>query len=300
MIRLVVMWTLMWMPAAAMTAQAKALAKGGSFFPTAPADVKTQIESGFDLLYELRFAEARSKFAAWQKANPNDPLGHVSVAASYLFEEFYHQNVLTAEFFLNDKRLLGGIQGKPDKGREMSFEDANQKGRDLALTRLRANPDDADALFALTLATGMQADFMAILEKRHIESLALIKQAEGYARHLLKLRPDEADAWFSLGAANYIIGSLPAYERFLLWFGQIHGDKRLGLKQLQIAAAKGHYLKPFAKIFLALAALRDRHEDTARMLLSELVAQFPDNPLFASELARLVQPAKPAGKSAGN
>ncbi len=253
----------------------------------------TPIDKGFDLLYRLKFAEARGQFSGWQAMHPDDPLGYVSIAAGYLFEELYRQGVLTPKFFLDDKRLLGGIQEKPDEGRRSNFEEADEKGRDLALARLRADPGDADALFALTMATGMQADFKAILEKRHMESLLLIKKAEDYAERLLALRPDAADAWFSLGAGNYIIGSLPIYTRLLLWLGQIHGDKRLGMKQLGITATKGHYLKPFAEIFLALAALREKQKDVARTLLSDLVAQFPDNPLFASELVHLNQEAIP-------
>jgi predicted Zn-dependent protease len=38
---------------------------------------------------------------------------------------------------------------------------------------------------------------------------------------------------------------------------------------------------------LALAALREKKPEVARAQLSELVAEFPENPLFASELAKL-------------
>ncbi len=258
---------------------------------TAPLG-EAEIENGFNLLYQLKFGEARVEFNAWQQANPKDPLGHVAAAASYLFEEFYYQHVLTSEFFLNDELLLGGIEGKPDEARKAGFERENRKGIELAQERLDANSGDADALFALTIATGMQADFSAILMKRHLESLMQIKQAEGYAHRMLALRPDAADAWLSLGAANYIVGCLPKYKRFFLWFGRIHGGKQLGMEQLRIAAEKGHYLKPFAEIFLALAALREKQEDVARQNLRELVAQFPENPLFRAELARLGPPAE--------
>jgi len=261
-----------------------------------PARGKDLIETGFDLLYELKFEGARSQFSTWQKENLNDPLGDVSIAASYLFEEFYRQHVLTSEFFLNNARLLGGIEGQPDRNRKGRFDEANQRGRNLALRQLQAHPGDANALFALTLATGMQADFTCILEKHPLQGLSLTKEAEGYAKKLLASRPDEADAFLALGAANYIIGSLPAYKRFFLWFGRIHGDKRLGMEQLRITAERGHYLKPFAKVFLALAAMRENQQDLARKQLSDLVAQYPDNPLFASELARLNRQAVPAGK----
>jgi predicted Zn-dependent protease len=57
--------------------------------------------------------------------------------------------------------------------------------------------------------------------------------------------------------------------------------------------AVGHVAqRPFAKIMLALAALRERKPDLARIQLNELVAEFPENPLFAGELAKLkVSPA---------
>ena len=59
---------------------------------------------------------------------------------------------------------------------------------------------------------------------------------------------------------------------------------------MEIAAAHGHYLRPFAKILLALAALREKKPEVARIQLNELVAEFPENPLFASELAKLKVP----------
>jgi tetratricopeptide (TPR) repeat protein len=256
-------------------------------FSAARAGENSQIKSGFDLLYQLKFEEARREFTNWQKENPKDPLGYVALAASYLFEEFLAQRVLTSEFFLDDNRLLGGIRGKPDEGRKSNFLSANRTGRELALKLLDADPRDTEALFAMTIATGTRADFTAILEGRQLESLALIKEAEGYAKQLLVLQPDQADGWLSLGVANYILGSLPAYKRFFLWFRQIHGDKVIGMEQLRLTAEKGYYLKPFAQIFLALAAMREGRENVARSLLRDLVAQFPSNPLFQEELVRL-------------
>jgi predicted Zn-dependent protease len=92
--------------------------------------------------------------------------------------------------------------------------------------------------------------------------------------------------------ANYVIGSLPGLKKFFLGFAGIHGDKKAGIQQLQIAADHGHYLRPFAKILLALAALREKKTEVARAQLNDLVTEFPENPLFASELAKLkVSPA---------
>jgi hypothetical protein len=98
-----------------------------------------------------------------------------------LFEEFYNRGVLSSDFFLNDNRLLGGIEGKIDEKQAMSFNDANRRAREIALHRLKIDAHDPGALYALTLATGMEADYLGILEKRHFDSLRLVKQAEGLA-----------------------------------------------------------------------------------------------------------------------
>jgi len=52
------------------------------------------------------------------------------------------------------------------------------------------------------------------------------------------------------------------------------------LEQLEIAA--NHYLRPFAKILPALTALREKTSEIARARLTELVAEFPEDSLFAS------------------
>jgi hypothetical protein len=256
-----------------------------------------EIDAGFQELYQLRFSEGRDQFGVWQEKHPDDPLGDVSIAASYLFEEFYRQGVLSSSFFLNDKRLLGGIEGKPDEARAASFNRANQRAKEIALQRLKLNPRDPSALYALTLATGMEGDYLGILEKRHLDSLRLIKQAEGYAKELLAVRPDAEDAWLALGAADYIIGSLPAHKRFFLRFGGIHGDKKVGLAELQRAAEKGHYLKPYAKMLLGLAARREMQEEVARKEFTDLAIEFPANALFALELARLKHESSPAASA---
>jgi hypothetical protein len=245
------------------------------------------IDAGFRLLYELKFEQARGAFQAHQKARPEDPLGPAAEAAGYLFDEFYRQGVLTSEFFLDDDKLLEGIEGKPDPKLKAAFQSANDRAQDLARQQLKANPNDANALYVLTITTGMQGNYLGVIEKRHLQSLKIIREAESYAKRLLALRPGTGDVYVALGASNYIVGCLPAYKKFFLFFGGIHGDRQEGMQQLKIAAQSGRYLKPFAKILLALAALREKQPGLARTHLEELAAEFPRNPIFARELALL-------------
>ena len=153
-----------------------------------------ELSTGFDLLYEQRFAEARETFANWESRNPEEPFGEVAVAASYLFEELYRQNVLTSNFFLNENKFLHGIDGEPDSERMSHFQEALAQTRQLARDRQRTSPNDGEALLALTLAAGMESDALSILEKKHLEGLKRLKEANKYAKQLLAQHPDVADA----------------------------------------------------------------------------------------------------------
>ena len=251
-----------------------------------------ELEAGFHLLYELKPQEARNQFEIWQRSHPEDPLGSASEAASYLFEECYRQGVLTSEFFLNDKRFLGKIRLKPDPEIRAAFFAAVKQAQELAQLQLKTNSEDTNALFAMALSVGMLADYASLIDKQQLDSLKKIREADKYANKLLVIAPDAADAYLGLGAANYVIGSLPAIKKFFLGFAGIHGDKKAGMKQLEIAAERGHYLRPFAKILLAMAALREKKPEVARTQLTKLVADFPENPLFSKELAKIrVSPA---------
>ena len=255
--------------------------------PPAPAFTNVpELTSGFRLLYIQKFPEARAAFEAWQAQQPDEPLGPVVIAASYLFEEFFRQGVLTSEFFLNDKKFLHGIEGQPDPDRMDGFDAAIRKARLLATARLKNNSRDPEALYALTLCAGMESDADMILKKRNMEALKRLKEGNAHAKVLLAERPDAQDAYVALGSANYIIGSLSGGFRAMLWFGGIHGDKKLGMEQVGRTVEGGRYLKPFAKIMLALAARREKQNALAQKLLSELTEEFPESRLYPIEYAK--------------
>ena len=253
-----------------------------------------EISSGFRLLYIQHFPQARAQFTSWESQHQDDPFGQVAVAASYLFEEFYRQGVLTSDFFLNEKRFLKGIDGKPDPQRMEGFDDAIRKARKLAAQRLAKTRNDPEALYALTLCAGMESNADMILKKQNLEAVKRLKEANSHAKVLLAKRPDANDAYIALGSGNYIIGSLSAGFRAMLWFGGVHGDKKLGMAQLEKTIQGGLYLQPFAKIMLALAARREKQNALAQKLLRELTEEFPESPLYAAEYAKATGRTVPA------
>ena len=247
----------------------------------------TSLDEGYERMYNLEFDHAHASFREWERIHPADPMGPISNAAAYLFAEFDRLGILQSEFFVNDRHFRAPETQTPDPARKRSFEAALERGRLLADAILEHSPQDADARFATIMRLGLHADYMALVEKRYLASLAEIKSARKLAEELLAARPEYYDAYVAIGVENYLLSLKPAPLRWLLRIGGAQTDKRLGLERLRLTAEKGRYLAPYARLLLAVAALRDRDRGRARSLLTGLASAYPRNPLYARELALL-------------
>ena len=139
----------------------------------------------------------------------------------------------------------------------------------------------------MTLSSGLQADYAALIEKRNMASLKYTRDANDWADKLLAVDPDCYDARVATGFSKYIIGSMAAPVRWVLRMGGVSGDKKQGIVELQMTADHGRYLGPFARILLAIAYVRDKDNSPRPGSAGCLRDEFPKNPLFAREIARL-------------
>jgi len=249
--------------------------------------LKSSLDRGFTGLYNLDFAEAQNDFAAWEKQYPADPIGPVSEAAGYLFSEFNRLGVLEAQFYENDAAFEGRPKLSPDPLLRDRFQTAISRSENLAHARLATDPKDRDALFALTLSYGLQADYAALIEKRNMASLHFTKQASLSAEALLAVCHDCYDALLATGFSKYIIGSMAAPVRWILRMGGLPADKQGGMADLQTTADHGYYLASLARILLSIAYVREKDKTRALELLSGLQSEFPGNTLFPRQIARL-------------
>jgi len=265
------------------------LGSNAAAIDVAPPDitVSTALDHGFTGLYNLDFAGAQKDFSSWQVQHPDDPVGPVSEAAGLLFSEFNRLGILEGQFFENDESFLSRSKLSPDPDVHKQFLAALEHAQRLAHNRLAKDSKDRDALFALTLSSGLQADYAALIEKKNLASLHFAKEAAAWAQQLLAICNDCSDALVATGFSKYIIGSMNAPVRWLLRMGGLPGDKQAGIADLQMTAQHGHYLAPFARILLAIAYVRDKKKTRALELLMALRTQFPGNTLFPREIARL-------------
>jgi hypothetical protein len=101
------------------------------------------------------------------------------------------------------------------------------------------------------------------------------------------MNPPCYDAYMTAGLSEYMVGSLPFFVRWFVKFDNVQGSKEQGVKNLERVAKDGHYLKPFAKILLGIIDLREKKPRETERLLEELAHDYPSNPLFRRELAKL-------------
>lgn len=246
-----------------------------------------EIDLAFARLYNTDFPGAHAHLDRYVSAEPADPLGYAMRASAYLFSELDRLGILESEFFGDDKRIIEKKKLKPDPAVREQFTRALEDARVRATKILTANPADQNALFSMAVTQGVLMDYTALIDKRQLSSLSSARSASNYAQQLLKINPQFIDAYLTTGLTEYLLGSLPFFVRWFVHFDGVNGSKTQGIDNLQLVARSGHYLRPFAKILLAMVYLREKQPRETQKLLAALTAEFPENPLLRKELIKV-------------
>lgn len=252
-----------------------------------PSREDAALTQAYRAMYNLNFGEAFRQAESAKAIAKDDPLPWVAEACAVLFREFDRLRILRSEMFASDKTFESRAAQSWQPASKAKFDQAIAGAERLAQARLALNKNDADALFALTLTNGLRADDAALIGRKNMAALGFTKSANSYAEKLLARSPDYYDAYVATGMGKYIIGGKAVPVRWILRMGGFKGDQEEGIRELKLAAQHGHYLAPFARILLAFDDLRHERKADARQIFSELRSQFPANPLFAQEIAKL-------------
>jgi hypothetical protein len=255
--------------------------------PASAAGAPDALESGFRQMYNLDFAAAHKTFETWQESHPEDPLGAASNAAAYLFGEFERLHILEFDLFTEKRQEEKSDPYQPDPQFKAAFEAALARADDMASKILVQSSDDCNALFARILTDGLRGDYAALVEKRKRAALDYLKSSRVNAEKLIAIDPTYHDAYLAIGIENYLLGLRAAPTRWVLRLSGAQTDKDKGIANLKLTAEKGRYLAPYARLLLVIASLRDHDRNTAKKLLADLARDFPRNPLYRIELARL-------------
>jgi len=255
--------------------------------PNPIQDHSPGLDQGYFDMYNVNFPAAHQVFQQWLGQHPDDSLAAASDAAAYLFGEFDRLHIIDVQLFADQSRFDNRGRLTPDAAVRKAFDDRTAQANRLADAALARNPKDARAFYTKTLVYGMRSDYALMIDKSDLAALSLTKQASGYAKQALALDPNMYDAYLASGVENYMLSLKPAPVRWILGITGAATDKEQGIKLLTLTASQGHYLAPFARMMLAVAALRDGNPRQARSILTALSRQFPGNTLYDRQLARI-------------
>ena len=242
----------------------------------------------FHRMYNFDFPSAHAIIDPYVAAHPTEAFGYTIEAASYLYSELDRLGILETEFFESDKNISDARHKlKPDAKVHDSFYDAVNRAQSLSQAVLDKNPKDPEALFTLSLTLGELSDYMALVEKRQVASLAVTKRSYRLTKELLAIDSSYFDAYLTTGFTEYLVGSLPVVIRWFVKFDDVQGDKEKGFRTLQLVAEKGHYLKGLAKILMATGYVREKKPVEAQKLLADLTRDYPANPLLRREYQKI-------------
>lgn len=255
--------------------------------PNPIQDHSPGLDQGYFNMYNVNFPAAHQVFTQWLAQHPEDGLAVASDAAAYLFGEFDRLHIIDVQLFADQSRFDNRSRLTPDPAVRKAFDDRTSQAEKLADAALQRNPKDARAYYTKTLVYGMRSDYALMIDKKDLAALSLTKQASAFAKQALAIDPHMYDAYLASGVENYMLSLRPAPVRWILGITGASTDKEQGIKLLTLTANQGHYLAPFARMMLAVAAIREGNPQEARSILIALMKQYPGNTLYERQLARI-------------
>jgi tetratricopeptide (TPR) repeat protein len=263
------------------------VSKIGPILPSKDAVVKR----GFDHFYNSEYDKAIKDFETIQKEHPENPFATNYLLSAVMFRELYRIGALDTESYAGNSFVDRKVRKQIDPTQRKRVQELI----DLALLEseviLKADPTDADALYARGTTRGLRATWLAMAEKAWFSGLRSALGARSDHEKVLQTDPKYVDAKMSIGVHNYVIGSLNWAGRATLALGGVTGNKQKGLDYLREVAKADTLASMDAKIALALFLRREQKYPEALQVVKSMTDAYPKNFLAAVEFANLLNAA---------
>ncbi len=255
-----------------------AIAALAFFFPS-PAranelNIPPEATKAIELMYQGKPEEAVTLARQLETARPEHPLGYL-IEADVLWWNIYckwsERKYNTIDAWSHTR------PADADDNADLALSD---KVASLAEASI-AKSDTAEMELYAGLGYASRARLLAL----RYEKMPVARAGVEARKHLLRcleLDPGMADANLGLGLYNYYVDTLSAMAKILRFFmGIPGGDKRVGLRQLEIASTKGELTQMEARFNMA-RSLRNYDFDYARAeeAAAPLLTAHPANCIF--------------------
>lgn len=251
-----------------------------------PDDAPTR--EGFDRFYNSDYDPAIEDFEKSMKAHPDDPFAVNHLLEVVLVREIDREGALSAELYLGTE-FLHAKRMFVDANVRLRIQELTKQALELSEDRLRAKPDDIDALYARGITRSLFAINDGLIEKSWYSAFRNALGAYNDHKRVLELAPNYSDAKVVVGVYNYIVAALPIYERLVAFMLNIKGSKSEGIESIRQAANAGGEASIDAKTALSLFLAREQQYPEALSLMHELYRSYPHNFHFAFSEANLLR-----------
>jgi tetratricopeptide (TPR) repeat protein len=245
------------------------------------------VDRGYEHFYNLEYEEAIADFQSAIHLYPNLPDLHNHMAEALVFREMFRNGALESELVSGTNSFLRRPKLNPSPETEKRFLDEIGTSMSLGQARLKADPKNTAAMYALGIAYGLRANYYWLVKKSWQNSLRDATAARRFHNRVSQLEPGNVDARLVQGLHDYVVGSLPLMYRMLGFLVGIRGDKQKGIQTVQYVAMHGKQNNVEAEIFLGTLYRRENQPRKAIPIVEDLIRRFPRNYLLRLELSQM-------------
>lgn len=247
-----------------------------------------QARPGFSDIYSLDLDQAEQVFVALKRGYPQHPAPPLYMGAIAWLRELLRRQDLDLDLFLSPAFFTTETDLVMPPGQRQAFLDDIRDCQTLTQKILDKNPKHAEALYFLGASYGILSSFSITIDHSLSRAFSYGDKAYSYNRRALSLDPNYYDAYVTVGLYKYIVGSMPWYIKPLAAILGYRGTKEEGLRDVDLAAAKGEYVKTDAKIVQMVLLLREGRSKDALLGALELRHEFPRNYIFQINIAQIL------------
>ncbi len=256
---------------------------------TDPLNLDPTVKQGLEHFYNLDYDGALKIFAGFAQLHPQEPMAANYVLLVTLFRELYHQDLLDTTYYAHDSFLSTKRDVNVPQGTRDQIEQLTNKVIAQCDERLKATPNDKNALFARGYAKGLHASFITLVDHSFAAAARQGYQARNDSEAVLKLDPQYADALMAVGIQQFAVASLPRFVRVMVGIMGVGGSKEKGLSMLREDAAHGVITNVQSRTALSLFLRHDGRYPEALAVERGLATEYPHDYLFRLEVANLLK-----------
>ncbi|MBI4852041.1 MAG: DUF3808 domain-containing protein [Acidobacteria bacterium] len=239
---------------------------------------------GFNALYNMDYKGAQTKFTQMTQMLPQHPAGHFYLATNYWLELLESTRRLQANLYSGES-FYADTKDKVDEKVDKEFRQLLNTSLEKAESNVKKNPKDVESIYYQGAAHGLLASYEATVSRAFFSALKHGSKSVDLHRKVIELDPNYIDAYLTIGAYDYIVGSLPFAVKVLAAIGGFRGSKDRGLEELNLVTQKGFYAQDDARVLLLALYNRENKNAEVLGLLETLSNKYPNNYLFKIERA---------------